>query len=57
LIKKHEGRYLLTSLGEVVYQVHVELGKALNYYWKVRVIESVHYHFYRAFEGRAIKID
>lgn len=41
LTKKYEGKYLLTSLGKIVYHIYAELGIALNYYWKVRAIESI----------------
>jgi hypothetical protein len=41
LIKKYQGKYLLTSLGKIVYHIYAELGIALNYYWKVRAIESI----------------
>ena len=41
LIKKRHGRYGLTSLGKVVYNAHTLIGKALNYYWKMKAIESI----------------
>ena len=41
LIKKRQGQYGLTSLGRVVYNAHTLIGKALNYYWKMKAIESI----------------
>jgi hypothetical protein len=41
LTKKYEGKYLLTSLGKIVHHIYAELGRALNYYWKVRAIETI----------------
>jgi hypothetical protein len=41
LTKKYQGKYLLTSLGKIVYHIYAELGIVLNYYWKVRAIESI----------------
>ncbi len=41
LIKKKHGKYYLTCLGKVVYNAHTLIGKALNYYWKMKAIESI----------------
>jgi hypothetical protein len=41
LIKKKQGQYCLTALGKVVYNAHTVIGKALGYYWKMKVIESI----------------
>ena len=41
LIKKRQGQYCLTSLGKVVYNAHTVIGRALNYYWKMKAIESI----------------
>jgi hypothetical protein len=41
LIKRHKGKYFLTLLGKVVYDSHMTIGKALTYYWKLKVIESI----------------
>jgi hypothetical protein len=41
LIKKKQGQYCLTSLGKVVYNAHTVIGRALNYYWKMKAIESI----------------
>jgi hypothetical protein len=41
LIKKKQGHYCLTALGKIVYDVHIVIGKALSYYWKMKAIESI----------------
>jgi predicted transcriptional regulator len=41
LIKRYKGKYSLTLLGKVVYDSQLTIGKALAYYWKLKVIESV----------------
>ena len=41
LIKRHKGKYSLTLLGNIVYDAHLIIGKALNYYWKLNAIESI----------------
>jgi hypothetical protein len=42
LIKRQRGKYVLTLLGKVVYDVHLNIGKALAYYWKMKAIESIY---------------
>ena len=41
LIKRHKGKYFLTMLGKVVYDIQMKIGKTLTYYWKLKAIESV----------------
>jgi hypothetical protein len=41
LIKRHKGKYFVTSLGKVVYESQMIMGKALSYYWKLKAIESI----------------
>jgi hypothetical protein len=41
LIKKKQGEYYLTALGKAVYTAQTVIGKALNYYWKMKAIESI----------------
>ena len=41
LIRRKNGRYFLTLLGKIVYEAHVTIGKALNYYWKLQALESI----------------
>lgn len=41
LIKKSKGRYSLTVLGKIVYDAHLNIGRALNNYWKLKALESI----------------
>ena len=41
LIKRYKGKYSLTLLGKVVHDAQMTIGKALAYYWKLKVIESI----------------
>ena len=41
LIKRNKGNYRLTILGKTVYEAHVSIGIALNYYRKLQVLESI----------------
>ena len=41
LIKRDKGRYSITSLGKVVYEAQMIIGKALTYYWKLKAIDSI----------------
>ena len=41
LIKRYKGNYRLTILGKTVYDAHISIGIALNYYRKLKVLESI----------------
>ena len=41
LIRKYNGKYSLTLIGKIVYDAHLNIGKALSYYWKLKAIESI----------------
>lgn len=41
LIKRNQRGYSLTSLGRVVHSVNTTIEKTLNYYWKMKAIESI----------------
>jgi hypothetical protein len=41
LIKRHKGRYSITHLGKVIYDAQMTIGRALTYYWRLKVIESI----------------
>jgi predicted transcriptional regulator len=41
LIKKSKGRYSLTVLGKIVYDALLNIGRALNNYWKLKALESI----------------
>jgi hypothetical protein len=42
LIRRHKGKYSLTLLGKIIYDTHMTINQALNYYWKLKAIESIH---------------
>jgi predicted transcriptional regulator len=41
LIKKSKGSYSLTLLGKIVYNAHLNIGRALNNYWKLKALDSI----------------
>jgi predicted transcriptional regulator len=41
LIRRRNGKYFLTLMGKIVYEAHMRIGKALNYYWKLQALESI----------------
>jgi hypothetical protein len=41
LIKKSKGSYSLTLLGKIVYDAHLNIGRALNNYWKLKALDSI----------------
>ena len=41
LVKRENGKYRVTTLGNVVYESVSMVGKALNYYWALNAIELV----------------
>jgi len=41
LIRRRNGKYFLTLMGKIVYEAHMRIGKALNYYWKLHALESI----------------
>ncbi len=41
LIKRKNGKYVLTLMGKIVYDTQLNIGKALAYYWKMKAIESI----------------
>jgi hypothetical protein len=43
LIRRSHGKYYLTPIGNVVNEAHMMIGKALGYYWRIKIIESVQY--------------
>jgi predicted transcriptional regulator len=42
LIKRKNGKYSLTLIGKIVYDAHLNIVKALSYYWKLKAIESIY---------------
>jgi predicted transcriptional regulator len=41
LISRRNGRYYLTTLGKVVYELQNTLGVALDNYWRLKAIDSL----------------
>ena len=41
LVRRKNGKYFLTLMGRIVYDAHMTIGKALNYYWKLQALESI----------------
>jgi hypothetical protein len=41
LVKRENGKYMATTLGNVVYEAVSMVGKALNHYWALNAIELV----------------
>jgi hypothetical protein len=49
LIKRCNSRYSLTTLGKIVYDAHMIIGKALSYYSRLKAIESIEMSYGVAF--------
>jgi hypothetical protein len=41
MVEKINGKYFLTSLGEVVYEARQLIGSAIKDYWKFRAIDAI----------------
>jgi predicted transcriptional regulator len=41
LVKRHKGRYFLTSFGTVIYDAQRLLGNAVKNYWKLKALDSL----------------
>jgi predicted transcriptional regulator len=41
LIKRENGKYLLTSLGKIVYNAVSNIRMALQHYWKLKAIDTL----------------
>jgi hypothetical protein len=41
LVKRSQGKHSLTYLGKIIYNVQLNIATALNYYWKMKAIESI----------------
>ena len=41
LIRRKNGKYVLTLVGRIVYDSQIVIGKALNYYWKLQALDSI----------------
>jgi hypothetical protein len=41
LVKRKDGRFYITSFGSVIYEVQLKFAKAVENYWKLKVIDSI----------------
>jgi predicted transcriptional regulator len=41
LIRRKNGKYILTLVGRIVYDSQMIIGKSLNYYWKLQALDSI----------------
>ena len=41
LVRKKNGKYILTTFGKVVYEAQLTVENALNNYWKLKAIDSL----------------
>jgi predicted transcriptional regulator len=41
LVKRESGRYTLTSLGKVIYDIQITIELALENFWKLKAIDSL----------------
>jgi predicted transcriptional regulator len=41
LVRRKEGKYILTTFGKIVYESKVTVENALNNYWKLKAIDSL----------------
>ena len=41
MIRRKNGKYSLSLIGKIVYDAHLNIVKALSYYWKLKTIESI----------------
>ncbi len=37
----HHGKYYLTSLGKVVYEIQPQIGRTVNNFWQLKAMDSV----------------
>jgi hypothetical protein len=43
LITRRNGRYFLTSVGKIVHEAQMLIGRAQQDYWKLRAIDAIEY--------------
>jgi predicted transcriptional regulator len=41
LVRKNDGRYVLTAFGKIVHECQVTIENALNNYWELKAIDSL----------------
>ena len=42
LITRKNGRFFLTLLGKIMYEIHMTSCEVLRYYWKLKAVEAIH---------------
>ena len=53
LVKRENGSYITTAMGNVVYDAVSTVGTALDHYWALKVIES--FSSSKPFKGKCYK--
>jgi len=41
LVARKNGKYYLTTMGKIIYELQKVIGTAVNDYWKLRAIDSL----------------
>ena len=41
LVKRSNGRLSLTAFGKIIYQAHLTMGQAIEFYWKLKAVDSL----------------
>lgn len=41
LVKRSNGRLFLTAFGKIIYQAHLTMGQAIEFYWKLKAVDSL----------------
>jgi len=41
LVARKNGRYYLTTMGKIIYELQKVIGTAVNDYWKLKAIDSL----------------
>ena len=41
LVKRANGRLSLTAFGKIIYQAHLTMGQAIEFYWKLKAVDSL----------------
>ena len=41
LVRRTNGKYVLTSFGKIVYESKITIENALNNYWKLKAVDSL----------------
>ncbi len=41
LVRRSNGRLSLTAFGKIIYEAHLTMGRAIEYYWKLKAVDSL----------------